>query len=94
VLAGTATRLLAAPSVRAGKEVQVDPRLEMPLAKLAKSSGGETVELAQLGRGRLALRAGENPVAILPLWPWLLALTLLLYLGELLFRRLDRYSER
>ncbi|MEC7584116.1 MAG: VWA domain-containing protein, partial [Planctomycetota bacterium] len=46
VLAGTATRLLGAPSVRAGKELQVDPRRAMPVAKLANSSGGETVELA------------------------------------------------
>ncbi|MEC7584909.1 MAG: VWA domain-containing protein, partial [Planctomycetota bacterium] len=93
VLAGSGTRLLAGPGVRPGGELQVDPQRDLPLAQLAASSGGETVPLGQLGRRRLAVRAGENPVAILPLWPWLLALTLLLYLGELWFRRLDRYSE-
>ena len=94
VLAGSATRILVEPSVRPGDELRVDPARAMPLAQLAASSGGETISLSQLGVRRVALRAGENPVAILALWPWLLALSLLLYLGELLFRRLDSYTEQ
>ena len=94
VLAGARSRLVSLAAADRSAELQVDPQRMLPLGQLAASSGGMTLPMARLGSERLTVRAGGDPVAVVPLWPWLLLTCLLLYLGELLLRRRDSYSSR
>jgi len=71
-------------------EHQEDPARALDLVRVASSTGGTWNELA-LAQDFVPLAGGgDRPVDVLALWPWCLLLALLVWLLELLYRRLPR----
>ena len=65
-------------------ETQVDPGRRLDLGRLAEVTGGAALHRGDASSG-IPLNAGA--LSIHKLWPWLVLLALLVYLGELLYRR-------
>lgn len=68
-------------------ERNVDPAEALDLAALSRATGGQHLSVAGLDRFLPAAGGGTRPLGIASLWPWLLALALLCYLGEIAYRR-------
>lgn len=85
-------RLASHPQLQFKGETQVDPRDVMDLAALSYLSGG--LQLSRTTTVGLAseVSAGELSFVVEQLWPWLLLAALLLFLGELMYRRWPRRS--
>lgn len=74
-------------SLEAGvDELQVDPRAGMPLREMAAYSGGVYVAGDQGVPALSVARSGE-PVQVAPVWPWLVLLSLLVFLFDVFDRR-------
>ena len=95
--ASQAVQRIALPAVSdIANETQVDPVLAMDLERLAERTGG--VHLASVGGTPpsgpvgdwLAGNQGELSYVVTRLWPLLLLLALVAYLGEILYRRWPR----
>ncbi len=82
--------LWVAPRVEASLEHQVDPALTLDLVRLAESTGGTWQELDNAGGFTPTAGGGDAPVDVVALWPWALLLALLVWLGELVYRRMPR----
>ncbi len=65
-------------------ETQVDPWRGLDLERLAAVTGGAVLSRGDAGTG---IAASAGALSIHKLWPWLVLLSLLVYLGELLYRR-------
>ena len=78
----TNRHLIATTMVSA--ETQVDPWRGLDLERLAAVTGGAVLSRGDAGSG-IPVSAGA--LSIRKLWPWLVLLALLIYLGELLYRR-------
>ncbi len=72
------------------REHQVDPTRALDLVRLASSTGGTWQTLDLAADFVPAAGGGRAPVGVVPLWPWCLLLALLVWLGELLYRRMPR----
>lgn len=69
-------------------ERTVDPARSADLGRLAAATGGAHAESLDVEPRALAFPRAESPRRAIGLWPWLSLLTLLLWLAELLVRRL------
>jgi len=67
-------------------ELQVDPDRRLDLSELAAATGGSLIDAVDAGRP-LATAGGQAPRSLLDLAPVALLLALLVFLGELLYRR-------
>ncbi|MCK5943482.1 MAG: hypothetical protein KAI24_15985, partial [Planctomycetes bacterium] len=74
-------------------ETQVDPRRAMPLAEIAAFTDGAFVAPGAAVPA-LSLRRSGVPMKVVPLWPWLVLLSLLLYLFDVYDRRGGRDARR
>ena len=74
-------------------ETQVDPRSALPMSQVATATGG--VEVA-IGDPVPSLKVGRlgSPLHVLPVWPWVVLLSLLLFLVEILHRRWASLARR
>ncbi|MCY3884112.1 MAG: VWA domain-containing protein [Gammaproteobacteria bacterium] len=75
------------------QENQVDPMDALDLAGLSEATGG--LSLLELDDDSIALASvssGELSFVVVQVWPWLLLLAILFYLGDLLYRRWPRGS--
>ena len=84
--AGWRHRLCSDAAAAAVDERQVDPRDALPLAEIASYSGGAYVAPGGAVPQLDLARAG-TPLQATRLWPWLVLLTLLLYLFDVYDRR-------
>ena len=92
----SAQRVALPPASDIAKETQVDPATALDLGRLAERTGG--VHLASVDGTPpsgpvgewLAGNQGELSYVVTRLWPLLLLLALVAYLGELLYRRWPR----
>jgi hypothetical protein len=80
-------RLVSTARADVAPERNVDPDRALDLDLLARATGGTTVAAAALAQFVPAAAGASDPVATLPLWPWCLLLALLLFLGDLAWRR-------
>ena len=67
-------------------ERQVDPRAALPLRALAAYTGGAFVASGEAVPA-LELRRSGSPLQVVPLWPWVVLLSLLLFLFDVFDRR-------
>ena len=81
------TRLVSPEGGDVVSEGQVDPARALDLAALARATGGRHLTQADAGDFTPAAGAGERALAITALWPWFVLLALLLYLGDIFYRR-------
>lgn len=75
------------------QENQVDPMDALDLAGLSEATGG--MSLLDLDDDSIALASvssGELSFVVVQVWPWLLLLAILFYLGDILYRRWPRGS--
>lgn len=75
------------------QENQVDPMDALNLEALSEATGG--LNLLELDDDSIALASvstGELSFVVVQVWPWLLLLAILLYLGDILYRRWPRES--
>ena len=86
-LAISRTRLVSIAHADEAPELQVDPRRGLDLAALAAATGGRHAPLEGLAGFTPSVGGGKTPLALDRLWPWLVLLALLVYLGELYYRR-------
>ena len=84
--AGWRHRLCSDAGAAAVDERQVDPRAALPLAEIASYSGGAYVSPGGVVPQLELARAG-TPLQATRLWPWLILLTLILYLFDVYDRR-------
>jgi hypothetical protein len=77
--AGPRTRLVSMPGDIIASEKQVDPAATLDLDRLAELTGANS-----------AANDARRSLDLVTLWPWLLALALLVYLSELIYRRRSR----
>lgn len=73
------------------QENQVDPMDGLDLVGLSEATGG--LSLLELDDDSIALASvssGELSFVVVQIWPWLLLLAILLYLGDILYRRWPR----
>ncbi len=93
VIAGAqGRRLVSPPNDGIASELQTDPERSFPLSALADLTGGSKANLASFGSRRLRAGDATGSVAVLEFAPWLLAVALLLFLLELLLRRLPAFA--
>ena len=79
---------LASPAWHAvAPEHNVDPARAVDLALLASATGGQNVSLENISELNPATGGMGTAKDLYRLWPWCLILGLLVYLGDLLFRR-------
>ena len=84
---GRSHRLVAHPFPNHSPELQEDPHLRMPLAKIASATGGHEL-IGSDDRPVQASRVrGEVPKHFVPLWPWCFMLALIAYLADVAWRR-------
>ncbi|MFN3239998.1 MAG: VWA domain-containing protein [Planctomycetota bacterium] len=67
-------------------ETQVDPREALPLPAIATHTGGAFVAVGAAAPA-LSLRRSGTPLQVVPLWPWLVLLSLLAFLFDVFDRR-------
>ncbi len=79
--------LISGPASDVAPELAVDPRAALDLEALALSSGGSFFELAGAAHFKPAVGGATAPRAVRRLWPLLLLLALLTYIGDILWRR-------
>lgn len=87
--AGRVLRAAAAPASDRRAETQVDPLVGLDLPRLAARTGGAV--LGSGGEQALGGNRGELAFVATRLWPYLLLAALLAYLGEIVYRRADRF---
>ena len=83
---GFSRRLVSPARDDVSPETQVDPQRSLDLRALARVSGGSLID-SQAPRLPLVSQRPAESFSMAPLFPWLLLLALLNYLGELFYRR-------
>ncbi len=71
-------------------ENQVDPMDALDLNELSELTGGLNLADGEDSIATAGVSSGELSFVVTSIWPWLLLLALLLYLGDLLYRRWPR----
>ena len=75
------------------QENQVDPMDGLNLEELSEATGGlNLLELEDDSIALASVSSGELSFVVVQVWPWLLLLAILLYLGDILYRRWPRES--
>ena len=74
-------------------EKQVDPDDTLDMGALSTLTGGITISDPETSLASASVSRGELSFAVIQVWPWLLLLALLLYLGDILYRRWPRGSQ-
>jgi hypothetical protein len=82
-------RLVSSPREDEVDELAIDPRTTLPLARVAQSTGGDSVPLGELASFRPRAGGPEAPQRLRELAPLCFALALALYLFEIFHRRRD-----
>ena len=73
-------------------ENQVDPFDALDLAELSNATGGIALDDLESSVSQAGVSSGELSFVVIQIWPWLLLLALLIYLGDILYRRWPRGS--
>ena len=80
-------RLVSPAAEDVAPELNVDPQGALDLQRLAGATGGRALEVRELGGFSPPIGGGVAPVGLRDLAPWCLLLALLVYLGDLAWRR-------
>jgi Mg-chelatase subunit ChlD len=85
-------RLVSMPGEDVAAENQVDPAAGLDLQALAQATAGAFIDIADATGAQFAagLSEGQSALKLYRLWWWALLLALLVYLGELIWRRWPR----
>jgi len=87
------TLLVSSAHEDVADELQVDPARALDLAALSRATGGRHLaSFENVGSFTPVAGGGGRALALVPLWPWFLALALLLYLGDIYHRRRSHAS--
>jgi hypothetical protein len=84
---GARFRLVSDSHADVAPELLVDPVDALDLSLAAQATGGVSTSVAGIGRFAPEVGGGTRPMAVLGLWPFCLLAALLLYIGEIAYRR-------
>ncbi len=84
---GRRQRLVATPFPLLSPELQENPSNRMPLAQIARATGGQVITEPGASKVDVARVRGDVPNHIVPLWPWFFIAALLGYLADVAWRR-------
>ena len=85
--AASRTRLVSGVGEDVAFEGNVDPARALDLAALTRATGGSHLPFEDAATFTPTAGGGNRALGIIALWPWFVLLALLLYLGDILYRR-------
>ena len=91
---GAPQRLVSPARADVSAPNQVDPSQRLDLKQLASLTNGDALGVSELSGWQPTLGGGETSLSVRKLWLWCLALALLLYLTDILYRRLPARDSR
>lgn len=92
--AGNPQRLVSPARADVSASNQKDPNKALQMEALAGLTGGQSMTLSELPGWTPTLGGGTESLAVIKLWLWCLALALLFYLIDILYRRLPARDPR
>ena len=84
---GRQTHLVASLSAWKASETQVNPTDKLDLEALSLKTGGRVLSDDASATVEFSVEGSSSSVSVVGLWPYVLALALLIYFGDILYRR-------